>query len=148
MYLFSHIFLLVFPPFSFLVFSPPFIFLFFHSRYLEFHVLVSRQVTARSIPWQPIRDFAEDSICSWPRCTIPRLSSMISSSRRNEASLHNCRQSLLVRLTGSRRSGYLDSARRETWTRPNERIIDRRVPWSVIKRLLEAAWEYFLDARR
>lgn len=63
---------------------------------------------------------------------------------RNEASLHNCRQSLLVRLTGSRRSGYLDSARRETWTRPNERIIDRRVPWSVIKRLLEAAWEYFL----
>lgn len=111
-----HVFILSYLPLALPSFFLSCLFSSFHLSLLPFAILrVSRFSFTTGYgskhSWQPIRGFAEDSICSWPRYTIPRLSSMISSSRRNEASLHNCRQSLLVRLTGSRRSGYLDSRR-------------------------------------
>lgn len=146
-------FFLLFSPLSFLAFSsllslPAFLLVFFPSiRDASSFMFHDRLRLEAFLPIYPrlLRGF--DLFLTSVQHPSPR-SSMISSSRCNEAPLRNCPDSLspFARLTGSRRSGYLVSKRCETWTRPNERIIDRRVPRSVIKRLPEAAWEYLLDA--
>lgn len=96
----------------------------------------ARQVTARRISlWLPRGLALPLTSVHHPSAQ----SSMISSSRFVIA--HS------LALTGSRRSGYLGSERGETWTWPNECIIDRWVLRSVIRRLPEKAGNTSLDVR-